>query len=149
MRPPTSAMRVCSPDARHHLSHYVPSSEPPVVNLLVSRHTRQTTRSTVAPVLQVTRPTSTLQQLAWHDAVNARILHPHIQYLRRGLLNCSLGSCHSCIRARDIRLGSRSRHKGRKGVRAVVCTLPPASFTHCTSCGTRDGSGQSIWINWL
>jgi hypothetical protein len=147
MRTSTSAMRICWRIARHRLSHYVPSSAPPVAPSLISRrHPQQSTRSRITPTPALSRPRSKLQHFAWHNAVNARILHTHTRNLCRRLLDCALGPGHSLARAHNICLGSRSCHKSCKGLWVVVSTLLRTSPACCVSCIPRDGSGQLGWF---
>jgi hypothetical protein len=149
MQPPGVPVSQCLSNVRRHCPQYVRSSKSPVATIPAPFSTRQTTRSGVAPAPPVSRPTTKLEHVAWHDAVNARILHTHTRYLRRGLFDCTLGPCHSRIRARNICLGPRSRRKSCKRRGAAVGALLARSRTCRASRGAGDAPGQSWPANWL
>lgn len=95
------------------------------------------------PFFSAKPPPSKLEHFAWHDAVNARILHTHSRNLCRRLLDCALGPRHSIIRACHIRLGPRCRHTSCEGFWVVVRGLRAVDPTLCVSRCTRDRIGES------
>lgn len=90
----------------------------------------------------IQRRSSLFRSTAWHDGVDARLLYSYHWHLRRGILDCPLGPCDPCVRARHIRLGPRRRDQNRKG----ICLAVPVVFPLHTARGTHrspgDGSGQ-------
>lgn len=70
---------------------------------------------------------------AWHDAVtvDARILHCHVWYLRRRILDCTLGPHYSTLRTSNICLGPRRCHQSCEGLCGSVRVLLPVCAAIC------------------
>lgn len=119
----------------------VPATAPPRP-AVKSPSTRRQSLAVQLLAQHAQRPPSSCPSIAWHDGVNARLLYSYHWHLRRRILDCPLGPCDACLRARHICLGPRRRDTDRKGLRLVVAAvfpLHPASSAHR---GTRDGPGQ-------
>jgi hypothetical protein len=126
--------------------HYVLTSSTPCTEQTITRCRSvrillPTSRYAIKPVKPFTVP-SKLEQSAWHDAVNARILHSHTRNLCRRLLDCPLGPCYSFVRAFHIRLGPRRCCKSCQRLRFAICFLPRASLACRAHCGARNRLGQ-------